>query len=160
MKRRMIVSVAIELDAERPSGIDAAAMEALAKLNCDFAIDCNENGAFGAKIVEKKIDCHDEHKLFDIILETAGLTEHEFLKSRSRHAARARHLFAYYARKYLEWSWHQIAYVIGRDHSTAIDGVQGLVKLIANGTGKQNEQAKRAREDMERIQRKWSEVKR
>lgn len=162
MKRVMIVSVSIELSAERPSGIDAAAMEALAQLRCDFAMDCRDSGAFGAKIVSKSIDRHDEDRLFDLVLETTGLTEKQFMTSKAWSASQARHLFAYYARKYLEWDWDRISFVVRRNQNTIAGGVQRMVGLISgNGTGDKDDEQRAVRilEDMARIQEKWAEAK-
>ncbi len=170
MKQVMAVTVQIELSGDSQGAIDAAAMEAQSHLKCDIAFYDKALGAYGAKLVEKKIEPADEVKLLDLVLETTGITEGEFINDGLNDSAHARHLFGYYARKYLEWSWSKIGNAVGRDRSTVIKGVQGLVGLIAGTPGKvkkqetylsiRNQRALKAREDMERIQRKWSELKR
>lgn len=164
----MSVNVVIELTADTLEGIGAAAMEAQSYLKCDIAFHDKKMGSYGAKLIANGVDVQDEQKLFDIILETTGIPEKHFRDGAYWNAAQARHLFGFYARKYLEWSWSQIADVIARDRTTAIQGVQGIIKLAAGHPGAfkkadtkvRQERMLKLREDMERIQRKWSEIKR
>ncbi len=158
MKRIMQVVASIELSVDRPSAIDAAALEAIAKLNCDFAMDCSDNGAFGAKIVAKEIQCYDDERLFNLVLETTGTNEAQFIKSKTWNASQARRLFAYYARKYLEWDWRQIATVVRRNQATIADGVDEMMRLISGDGDEQR--AVQVLEDMCRIQKQWAEAKR
>lgn len=172
MKRVMSVMVKIELSADTLDGIAAAAMEAQSELKCDIAFYDKELGAYGAKMVEKGADQPDELTLFDIVLETTGLSEKQFVKDRGWPAAQARYMFAFYARRYLEWGWNRVANAIERDRTTAIQGVKGLVYLISGQPAdEKNKNAKmtnaksrldraiKARQDMERVQRKWAEAK-
>ena len=162
MKRLMTVRVEIELTSERPTGLDEAAEEALSHLSCDIMFHSVRNGAYGAKLISKDIQTQDEDRLFEIILETTGVTEKEFRKSTSREAATVRHLFSFYAKKYLEWSHNRIAYAIGRDRSTVSDGIKSIVDVLTKNPQTNQGQRKLSmiRGDMELIQRKWGETKR
>ncbi len=168
MKRHVVVSVEIELDAENQKGIEQAAMEAVAALRCDFAMDNQEHGCFAGKIIAKGINVQDEEKLFEIVLETVGVSEKHFFGSRDWQAARARNLFGYYAKRYLEWEWSRIGDGVGRDKSTMIQGVQGLVALatLAMDHEAKNSYEKNRRKraldlrwQMAKIQSKWGSIK-
>lgn len=172
MKRLMTVFVKLELSADTMDGITAAAMEAQSALKCDIAFHDKILGAFAAKMVEKGTDQPDELTLFDIVLETTGISEKDFLKDRGWAAAQARYMFAFYARRYLEWGWERIAIAIERDRTTVIQGVRGLVYLTAGQPADAKnkntkmlhvkarlDRAIKARQDMERVQRKWAEAK-
>src|SRR6187402_2645589 len=99
MKREMIVLLRIELDATRPTGIDAAAEEAFSGLSCNLLIDSKQHGCYGARLISKQIERRDEERLYDIILETTGISDKDFFKSCSWEASQARNIFAYYAKK-------------------------------------------------------------
>lgn len=168
MKREMVVVVRIELSADNIHGIDAAAMEAISYLKCDIAHHSPDLGVYGAKLISKEIDTHDEVKLLSLVLETTGISEIDFIKSSDWNAAHARYLFGYFAKKYLEWNWATIAKSLGRTHSTLKKGIGTMVDLLAGKPGSavtkriksRDEKVLRIKTDVERIQRKWMETKR
>lgn len=157
MKRDMVITVRIEISADRPTGIDQAAAEALSQLKCDFAMDCKEHGCFAARIVEKGVDTYDEEKLTMIILDVTGIDLKRFLKSKDWDAAYARNLFGFFARKYFEWDWRRISSFVGRERTGIAKGVKSLSNLIEERSGATR--AKRAVEDVEKVKFKWRESK-
>ncbi len=130
MKREATIILKVELSADSNAGIETAAMEALSYIKCDIAMYNKDCGAFGAKIIDKGFEHHDEDRLFDLVLETSGINEKEFLNSGKWNAALARNLFGYFAKKYLEWDWNKISKVVQRDRSTVATGVRDLIGLV------------------------------
>lgn len=63
--------------------------------------------------------------LLDVVCHVTGLTPSELRgEGRQKHLARARHIYAFAARKRAGWSYPRIAKAINRaDHSTVLHGV-------------------------------------
>ena len=52
----------------------------------------------------------------------------------TREVARPRHLAMYALRRWCGFSWHELGYAFCRDHSTAVDAVQGIERELRAGT--------------------------
>ncbi len=154
MTREMTVTVKIELSADRPTGIDASAAEALSHLNCNLVFDSREYGLIAAKMVSKSVTRYDEEQLLDLILETTGVATDHFFESKSRAAILARSLFAYYARKYLEWDWGETGQFIGRSEHCVGRSVGRLISQTQD-----KKRTNRIIQDMSRIQEMWKVAK-
>lgn len=167
MKQVMNLQLQIELSADNTGGIEAAAMEALAYIKCDIAYYSPELGAYGAKLLAKGIDTHDEEKLLHLVLETTGISERDFLEARDWDSAHARYLFGYFAKKYLEWNWATISRTLRISHSTLKKGVGTIIDFLSGRPAtsvtkrikSRDDKILRIKTDVERIQRKWCEVK-
>ncbi len=167
MKRRVSLRVDVELEASTPTGIDEAAEEALALVKCDSFIDCGHGQYQSVKMLRKSFVCQDEHLLLDLVLQATGVTGPQFIKSRKWCHAQARNMFAFFAKRYFEWSWNQIAEFIQRDRSTTISGAQSIGSLLARSPGKVIKQGLGARhkriecviEAVEKVRMAWSHTK-
>jgi hypothetical protein len=173
MKRRASIRLDIELDASTPTGIDEAAQEALAQLKCDAFMDCGDGQYWSAKLVEKQYLCQDEHLLLDLVLKATGVSHARFVKGRHWKEAQARHIYAFFAKKYFERSDGQIANFLHRDRSTVTQGLQSIISLVAKepyskrsvqtykGTYlvARNLRASRAAEVMTSVQLSWNRIK-
>ncbi len=167
MKRRASIRVDVELEADTPTGMDDAAMEALSQIKCDSFIDCGDGHYQSVKLIEKSFVCQDEHLLLELVLKATGVSPTKFITGRKWPEAQARNMFAFCARRYFEWEWSQIANFIRRDHSTAVKGAQSIGSLLARTSGKvvkrdmknRNQRADIVIEAMDKIRMAWSRVK-
>ncbi len=166
MKRLATVTVNLELSADSEAGIVDAADEALAAIKCDLAMDRGDGEYFAARIVSKQFLQADEHRLLEAVLMSCRVTLNEFYEGRNRDCSAARHLFAFYAKRYLQWSWSQIADFVGRDKSSAIKGAQAILDLVAGCKSRRKGKsdnatrplwADKAKKAMLQIQMAWSE---
>lgn len=169
MKRRASIKVDVELEASTPTGIDEAAVEALAQIKCNSFIDCGNGEYQGSKLVAKQFMCQDEHVLLELVLQATGVSQTRFVTGRKWPEAQARNMFAFFAKKYFEWTENQIAAFVRRDRSTVSMGVKSIISMLsrtpsrkycAKGDGKPRmKRSTKVIEAMAIVQMGWNRAK-
>ncbi len=170
MKRRASIRIDVELEADTPTGMDDAAMEALSQIKCDSFIDCGDGHYQSVKLIEKSFVCQDEHLLLELVLKATGVSSSRFIAGRKWPESQARNMFAFFAQKYFEWSHNQIANFLRRDRSTVSTGVKRIISVLSRTPDQKHKFAKgdgKARmlrsnkviEAMALVQLGWNKVK-